>query len=250
MANASVICTGKTGTLTQNVMTVVVGSVGVHAKFVRRLDENLTRADDEERSGPNSGDFAIDLSNLNATLTPQLVHLFNASIAVNSTAFETVDAESSATVFTGGQIEAALLRFAKSLGWANYKDTRDAAAIIQMIPFSSDRKAMGCVVRLPDGVYRLYIKGASEILARKCTRHVVVCRDGANDTSGGGEIETAPIRELEEENISRTIMVYASQTLHTIALCYRDFRRWPPDGVRRLDNGEVTSPFLVGKTDG
>jgi Ca2+-transporting ATPase len=245
MANASVICTGKTGILTQNVMTVVVGSVGVHAKFVRRLDENLTRADEEEeRSGPNSGDFAIELSNLNATLTPQLVQLFNASIAVNSTAFETVDPESGATVFTGSQMEAALLRFAKSLGWANYRDTRDAATIIQMIPFSSDRKAMGCVVRLPDGVYRLYIKGASEILARKCTRHVVVYRDGANDNSGGGGgIETTPIGELEVENISRTIISYASQTLHTIALCYRDFRRWPPDGVRRLDDGEVTSPF-------
>lgn len=44
-------------------------------------------------------------------------------------------------------------------------------------------------------------------------------------------------------------MFYASQTLHTIALCYRDFERWPPDGVRRLDNGEVSGPFLVGKTD-
>ena len=40
MANASVICTDKTGTLTQNVMTVVAGSVGIHAKFVCRLDES------------------------------------------------------------------------------------------------------------------------------------------------------------------------------------------------------------------
>ena len=248
MANASVICTDKTGTLTQNEMAVVAGSVGVHAKFVRRLDENRTRAGDEE-SGPNSGDFAIDMSNLNATLTPQLVELFNASVSVNSTAFEGVDPETGTAVFIGSKTETALLKFAKSLGWANYKDTRDAVNIIQMIPFSSERKAMGCVVRLPDGVHRLYIKGASEILTRNCTRHVVVHRDGANENAGSSGIETAPIGDIEEDNISRTITFYASQTLRTIALCYRDFRRWPPDDVQLSDNEEVTDPFPVGKTN-
>src|ERR1700755_2948787 len=45
MANATVVCTDKTGTLTQNEMTVVAGSVGIHAKFVRKLDENRTRVE-------------------------------------------------------------------------------------------------------------------------------------------------------------------------------------------------------------
>ncbi len=44
MANVLVICTDKTGTLTQNEMMVVAGCVGIHAKLVRRLDENRTRA--------------------------------------------------------------------------------------------------------------------------------------------------------------------------------------------------------------
>jgi len=241
MANASVICTDKTGTLTQNEMAVVAGSLGVHAKFERNLDENRTRAGDEEKSRPNPRDSAIDMSNLNATLTPKLVELLNASVSVNSTAFEDVDPESGAVVFIGSKTETALLKFAKSLGWANYKVTRDAANIIQVIPFSSKRKAMGCVVRLPDGVCRLYIKGASEILTQKCTRHVVVHRDGANEDAGDSDIETAPIGDLEEDNISRTITFYASQTLRTIALCYRDFRRWPPNNVQLLDN-----PFPVG----
>ena len=245
MANASVICTDKTGTLTQNEMTVVAGSVGVHAKFVRNLDENRTRAGNEDKSGPNSRDFAIDMSNLNATLTPQLKELFNASVSVNSTAFEDVDPESGAAVFIGSKTETALLKFAKSLGWANYRTARDAANIIQMIPFSSERKAMGCVVRLPDGVHRLYIKGASEILTQKCTHHVVVNPDGANENAGGSGIETAPIGDIEEDNISRTITFYASQTLRTIALCYRDFRRWPPNDVQLLDNEEVTDLFPV-----
>ena len=243
MANASVVCTDKTGTLTQNEMTVVAGSVGIHAKFVRRLDENPTRAGDKQRSGPNSRDFAIDMSNLNTTLSPQLVELFNASISVNSTAFEDVDPEDGRAVFIGNKTETALLKFAKTLGWANYKVTRDTAKVVQMIPFSSERKAMGCVVRLPDGVHRLYIKGASEILTRKCKRYVVVYQDGANENPSDSGIETAPIGEPEEDNISRTITFYASQMLRTIALCYRDFRSWPPDGVQLLDNEGVASPL-------
>ncbi len=38
MANASVVCTDKTGTLTQNEMSVVAGSIGVNFKFADRLE--------------------------------------------------------------------------------------------------------------------------------------------------------------------------------------------------------------------
>ncbi len=243
MANASVICTDKTGTLTQNEMTVVAGSVGVHAKFVRRLEENRERTGSEARSGPNAKDFAVDLANLNTVLSPPLKDLFNAAIAINSTAFEDLDPESGLPVFVGSKTETALLGFAKELGWPNYKDTRDSASITQMIPFSSDRKSMGCVVRLADGSHRLYIKGASEILSRQCTRHVVVYRDTANETPSGNEVETVPIGEMEGDNISRTITFYASQALRTIALCYRDFPSWPPQGARLLDKDEASKPI-------
>lgn len=170
--------------------------------------------------------------NLSSTHTPQLVELLSASIAINSTAFEDVDSESGATVFIGSKTETALLKFAQDLGRANYKAIRDAADVVLMIPFSSERKYMGCLVRLPDGIHRLFMKGASEILMQKSTRHVIMHRDGANDVPGGTGIETAPIGKLEEDNISRTITFYASQTLRTIALCYRDFRSWPPKSAQ------------------
>ncbi|KAI9449865.1 Ca-transporting ATPase [Lactarius psammicola] len=239
MANASVICTDKTGTLTQNEMTVVAGTVGVYAEFVRRLEENRERTSSKAWSDPNAKDFAVDLASLNTVLPYPLKYLFNAAIAINSTAFEDVDPESGAPVFIGSKTETALLGFAKELSWPNYKDTRDSASVIQMIPFSSDRKSMGCVVQLPDGSHRLYIKGASEILTRKCTRHVVVYRDTADDATSGNQIETAPIGEIEEDNISRTITLYASQALRTIALCYRDFPYWPPQEARLVDRDEA-----------
>ncbi|KAI9437967.1 calcium-transporting ATPase [Lactarius indigo] len=242
MANASVICTNKTGTLTQNEMTVIAGSVGVHAKFERRPEENRERTGNEVRRDPHAKDFGVDLADLNANLPDPLKELFNGAIAICSTAFEEVDPESGAPVFIGGKTETALLEFAKELGWPNYKHTRDSADVIQMIPFSGDRKSMGCVVRLPDGSYRLYTKGASEVMARKCTRHVVVYRDTANEAPSGSEVETAPIGETEGDNISRTIASYASQALRTVALCYRDFPYWPPHGARLLDRGEASYP--------
>ena len=100
---------------------------------------------------------------------------------------------------------------------------------------------MGCVVRLPDGSHRLYVKGASEILARDSTRHVVL----SDSPPSANEVETAPIGELEEDRISRTITLYASRSLRTIALCYRDLPSWPPKGVRFLDNDEASKRVTV-----
>ena len=59
----------------------------------------------------------------------------------------------------------------------------------------------------------------------------------------------APIGDFEEDNISRTITFYASQTLRTITLCYGDFGHWPPHDVQLLDNEEVTDPFPIGKAN-
>lgn len=244
MANASVVCTDKTGTLTQNDMTVVAGSVGIHGKFVRRLDENQERTNADQIEESDNGarkhihDFSVDQGQLNNVLTPQLRDLFNEAIAVNSTAFEDVNPETNETIFVGSKTETALLKFSQELKWPGFRKTRDAADVIQMIPFSSERKAMGVVIRLPNGGYRVYLKGASEILSKKCTRHVVVHQNGSGERSE--DIETLEIDELSEDNISRTIIFYANQTLRTIALCYRDFPSWPPQGVNHDEQDQVS----------
>lgn len=250
MANASVVCTDKTGTLTQNVMTVVAGSVGINGKFVRQLKENQSRTNAEEQetgqdeepvegTRKHGDDFSIDQADLGQILSPQLRDLFNEAIAVNSTAFEDTDPETGELIFIGSKTETALLQFAKELDWPGFKKTRDAANVVQMIPFSSERKAMGVVVKLPNGRHRIYLKGASEILTKKCTRHVVVRPPGA-DAQKGEEIETKEIDELANDNISRTIIFYANQTLRTIAVCYRDFESWPPRGAHHDDQNEVS----------
>ena len=177
MANASVVCTDKTGTLTQNVMSVVAGSIGIHAKFVRNLKDNKARtnAPDQNQDQPqeqdvteatdkpqvnrkHADDFSIEQGNINTILPPQLKHLINQSIAIDSTASEDINPETKELAFVRSKTETTLLQFAKDLDWENWKETRDLAKIIQMIPFSSDRKAIGIVVCLSFGPYRSFLK--------------------------------------------------------------------------------------------
>ena len=279
MANASVICTDKTGTLTENSMTVVAGAVGIHGKYVRELEKNHSRSnvgevgsgdaiDDKMQADSNApskpgvpsnpspspqkgvpearrhkNDFSIDMADLNSILSPQLRILFNDAICINSTAFEDIDSSGNLE-FVGSKTERALLRFAKDLGWPDYKKTRESAHIVQMMPFNSERKAMGVAVKSAHNRFRVFFKGASEILARQCTQHVVVHKPGQDSSTSCKSIETGRIDELGRENISRTIIFYSNQMLRTIALCYRDFESWPPVGYTDKSD-EVPYSYLA-----
>lgn len=200
MANATVVCTDKTGTLTQNVMPVIAGSVGIHGKFVQHIDENdaqsLIRTANGETDKKFRDDFAFDMRELNTALSPAQQGLFNAAIAINSTAFKDADPETGDLRFVGSKTETALLRFAKDLGWADYRKTREAADTAQMIPFSSERKAKGVVVKIGPNRWRLYVKGASKIHIKACTKHIAVGREHRSvnkKESASKEIETAVI---------------------------------------------------------
>jgi len=240
IANTSVVCIDKTGTLTQNSMRVVAGSIGIHTEFVRNLDDykvrqnapnqnqdhpkeqDVTEATSEPRVNQrHTDDFSIKQGDINIILSPQLKFLLNQSIAINSTAFEDAGLGTEKTTFVGSGTETALLQFAKDLGWENWKETRESAEIVKTIPFSSDRMAMGVVVCLPSGSRRLYLKGASEILAGRCVRYVVV-PEPDQCQHPDSEIKTEAIDGAAREKISETIESYANQMLRTIALCYRD----------------------------
>ncbi|KAG8726916.1 hypothetical protein FRC11_014235, partial [Ceratobasidium sp. 423] len=150
MANASIVCTNKTGTLTQNIMSAVAGSISIHCKFVWCLSENKGHqhvdcvVEDQEVGSEcnhsHKDDFPLEMAELNKVIHKPLHSLFNEALAVNSTAFENKDPKTGQFEFVGSKTETALLRFAKDLKWAPYQHTRSSADIIQMIPFSSERR--------------------------------------------------------------------------------------------------------------
>ena len=257
MANATVVCTDKTGepvlaerqdangagTLTQNVMSVVAGSFGVHGKFARDIKDNHSRSNANEVEGVKRDDFSFDMAIFNSVASPALQTLFNDAICVNSTAFEDKD-ENGVESFVGSKTETALLRFAKDLGWANYRKVREAAQVVQMIPFSSDLKAMGVVVRLGNGTHRLYIKGASEILTKVSSSHVVVSSPESAH-SHSDDVESTEFTDDTRENIAKTIIFYANQSLRTLAVCYRDFTSWPPPGGEKFASDSIPFDLLA-----
>lgn len=136
MGATTVICTDKTGTLTQNQMQVY------QTRFYELADRPLG---DEELS-----------------------RLIEEGIAVNSTAF--LDFSDQKVKTLGNPTEAALLLWLHEQG-VNYLDLREAAPVLEQLTFSTERKYMATLVQSPlIGKKVLYVKGAPEIVLANCAR--------------------------------------------------------------------------------
>lgn len=81
---------------------------------------------------------------------------------------------------------------------------------------------MAVVIKMGTGSYRMLVKGASEILLGRCTR---IIRD---PTQGAEETTLTP---EDMESLNAIIKNYASRSLRTIGLLYRDYDHWPPRGA-------------------
>ncbi|ROW08442.1 hypothetical protein VMCG_03140 [Cytospora schulzeri] len=218
MGNASTICSDKTGTLTQNKMQVVAGTISTSHRFGGAPPRDGQAP--EEAGNPD-----ISPSELVKTLNPEVKELLKSSIALNSTAFEG-EVEGQMT-YIGSKTETALLIFAKEhLGMGPVAEERANAKILQLIPFDSGRKCMGIVVQLPNGKARLYGKGASEIVLAQCTSML-------SDPSTDGRV--APLGQEHIDTVSKLIEHYATQSLRTIGIVYKDLDKWPPPRARRAD---------------
>jgi P-type Ca2+ transporter type 2C len=244
MGNATTICSDKTGTLTTNRMTVIAGTIGIAQRFGENQaapaqiehDEEAQENEAEQMDATEQLD-AIPLREFFDSVPQDLADLLRDSVVLNSTAFEGKDDKGNKE-FIGSKTETALLGMARDyLGLDDIETERHNAEIVQPIPFSSDRKCMGIVVKMDKNgrkFHRLYVKGASEILLRH-SAHVVDISSGA--------VQQHMLSERDRKSLEHTIVNYATRSLRTIALVYRDFQHWPPRGARLSPDDKTQAEF-------
>ena len=140
MGATTVICTDKTGTLTQNRMTVA------EAAFPSLPEGQLTASEESQ--------------------------LIAEGIAVNSTA--TLDlSDATRPCVLGNPTEGALLLWLHAQA-QDYRTLREESKALLELPFATERKYMAAVVEsgVLSGRRVLYVKGAPEIVRALCTQAV------------------------------------------------------------------------------
>ncbi|KAL5002730.1 hypothetical protein BDV10DRAFT_106458 [Aspergillus recurvatus] len=232
MGNATTICSDKTGTLTENKMTAVAATLGTGTRFGGRSQASSSTNGNED-SPADSGN-ALSPSEFASSLSKPTKELLLDSIVLNSTAFE--GEQEGTTTFIGSKTETALLGFARTyLGLGSLSEARDNASIAQMVPFDSGRKCMAVVIKIDNGKkYRMLVKGASEVLLAKSTR---IVRDPTQD------LEEGPLDDKNRSKLDEIINNYATQSLRTIGLVYRDFTEWPPRGAPTQEEDRSLAAF-------
>lgn len=222
MGNATVICSDKTGTLTQNKMTVVAGTWGSDYSFSQPFE---TETDTSTRT----------VSEVFQKCSAPICDLIVKSVALNSTAFE--ETKDGRRDFVGSKTEVALLQLAQDYLGMDLASERGSVEIVQLIPFDSSRKCMGVVYRLPNAGYRLLVKGAPELMVVACATQITDI-DLSRD-----KIHTEDLSEQDRRKILDTIDHYAQSSLRAIGMVYSDFAAWPPKICKKLEDDPSSANF-------
>ncbi|XP_042264146.1 plasma membrane calcium-transporting ATPase 1-like isoform X1 [Thunnus maccoyii] len=201
MGNATTICSDKTGTLTMNRMTVVQTYIGgCYNKKVPKPDQ------------------------ISAKILDLLVQGIGVNCAYTSKIMPP-EKEGGLPRQVGNKTECALLGLTLDLH-KDYQTVRNKIPeekLFKVYTFNSARKSMSTVLKNHDGSYRMFSKGASEILLGKCNKIL---------TASG---EARAFKPRDRDNLVKNVIEpMGSEGLRTICLAYRDFPT--ADGEPDWDN--------------
>lgn len=210
----TVICTDKTGTLTQNEM--VVRSIWVNNSFMDVTGVGYSP----------EGDFEINHVKINQQDIPELIMALKIGTLCNGAELHQNHNQQKAWSIAGDPTEGALLTVA---GKANLfkQDLEKENPIITEIPFDSERKRMSMTRQTPDGSV-LFIKGATDIILAHSESILL-----------NGKIE--PLTPERKKSILDANAYLASQALRVLAVGYRPL----PQDVK-VDSSLEDKLILVG----
>lgn len=263
MGGATTVCSDKTGTLTENKMRIVTGYIDEEHRFDDTHNAEMTAIErSSEMFGkvpqqikdiilPNiiSNSTAFDNPDydeakaLNARIKPKkqnlIAHLFSNQNEKRQREIQQMGLVSEP--YLGNKTESALLIMARekldqfsSVPLDQQRDI-NSKDIVDVIPFESSRKWSGIVMKTLNG-YRLYAKGAAEIVFKNCSHHL--------DADGVSE----PMTRTDRDNVLNTIDGYANDALRAIILAHKDFvgvESWPPVGLEDSERNNQADPEML-----
>ena len=195
LGSATVICTDKTGTLTQNQMTVREIHAGGRTFRVTGVGY--------DPSGEILGDEGQKVS---SPLPSPLRHLLSSAALCNNARLEKTKAGAWRTI--GDPTEGALLTLAAKGGLPR-EPLAEAVQVVHEVPFDSDRKRMTIVTLDADGREIVHTKGSSDVLLPLCS-------------FVEGEGGPVPLESEARKGIEREAERMSATSLRVLAIARRD----------------------------
>jgi len=212
MGNATTVCSDKTGTLTKNKMTVV-------------------------RAWVAGKQFQGDLTVIKTEISEDVRNRIAQHIAFNSSneAKYNISPKDGLPIQEGNKTECAILFFADRICARPYTSIRGDCKHddIKAFPFDSGKKRMTTVIPLPSGGYRVFVKGAAEIVLALCV---------AREQPTG---EVVPLSAADKEDLIQSVIShYAENALRVILIAYKDIGTQPGDDEDALASNLIISAFV------
>ncbi|WP_017655671.1 HAD-IC family P-type ATPase [Fortiea contorta] len=214
LGSATVICSDKTGTLTENQMTVQAIYTGGHQYTVSGIGYAPT------------GEILIDEKPVNLDNAKGLQECLVAGLLCNDSSLERKNGQ---WVVMGDPTEGALIASAEKAGLSQ------ASLIAEMprldgIPFESDFQYMATLHATPKGKI-IYVKGSVEAILKRCNLML---------NANGKPRPLDCVETLQQTSIEREVNIMARQGLRVLALAKKSIN----SGQNTVDHADIAEGLV------
>ena len=224
---ASVICSDKTGTLTENKMTVTRASTLDHMFEVTGTGFS------------KDGGFFLGREQISPLDDGTLSKILEISVMCSNAKLYTEEEIEQASIVpehnsycVSGEATEIALAIAAAKGGFTHSNVTTRYSKVDEIPFDSTRKCMTVITKTNRTNFRIMTKGATDVILKKCTHTLVDGKEVLLDTRLRSKIAA------DNEHMAET-------GLRVIGFCYRDVNSLPDSGVEE----EMVYLGMIGMID-